>query len=71
MAEFAVLIKLRLSETHKSGKMQPSLHKLRVLLYFVQFAEIQSFPKQVLARHSRNTSVQPYQDVHMYACIQE
>ena len=27
--------------------------------------EIQSFPRQVLARHGRNTSVQPYRGMHM------
>ena len=33
----------------------------------MQFAEIQSFPRQVLARSGRNTSAQPYRGMHLYA----
>ena len=65
MAEIAVVIRLRLGKTRKSGKMQTSLLILLVRSYFVQFAEIQLFPRQVLARHGRNTSAQPYRGMHM------
>ena len=64
MAEIAVVIRLRIGETRKSGKMQTSLLILIVRSEFVQFAEIQSFPRQVLARHGRNTSAQPYWRMH-------
>ena len=58
--EIAVAIRLRLSETRKSGKMQTSLRILLVRSQFVQIAKIQSFPREVLAKHGRNTSAQPY-----------
>ena len=38
---------------------------------FVQNAEIQSFPRQVLTRRDRNTSALPYRVMHMYAHIHE
>ena len=71
VAEIAVVIRLRLGETRKGRKMQTSLHILLVQSEFVQSAEIQSFPGQVLARHGRNTSAQPYRGMHMYASIHE
>ena len=49
--------------------MQTSLRILLVRSYFVQIAEIQSFPREVLAKHGWNTSAQPYRGMLMYVLI--
>ena len=69
--EHAVVIRLRLSETSRSGKMQTSLRILLIRSWFVKIAEIQSFSIEVLAKHGRNTSAQPYRGMLMYVLIHE
>ena len=64
VAEIAVVIRLRLGETRKSGKMQTSANITCPIIVCI-FAEIQSFLRQVLARHGRNTLAQTYRGMHM------
>ena len=70
-AETAVVIRLCLSDTLKAGKCG------QVGAYYLSdhslynLAEIQSFPRQVSARHDQNTPVQPYRGMHIYARIHE
>ena len=69
VAEIAVVIRLRLGETRKSGKNADKSAHITCPITVCTICGIQSFPRQVSARHGRNTSAQPYRGMHMYASI--